>query len=111
MELIIIILFLLVVFLFYKVNLLQKHITVLSFSDKNINKLLVRKEIITPTEFDIVVNESIGDMYEGDGNKIIKAAKDLGIHVPEYMDDEKLEAYVKSQELKRKNAATPYSEF
>ncbi len=110
MEIVVIILSLLVVFLLYKISLLNKHITVLSFSQKNINKLLINKKVILPEEIERIVNESIGNMYAEEGKKIIKSAKSLGINIPEYMDDEKLNEYIKSQELKRMEREIPLTD-
>ena len=101
MTLIIIILFVFVVILFYKVGILHKHINVLSFSEKNIDKLLIKKKIIKISEIETVVNESIGDMPEDIGNKIIEDAKSMGIVIPKYMDDGELKKYIETQELKR----------
>jgi hypothetical protein len=101
MEISIIILFAIVMFLFYKINLLNKHLTVLSFSEKNINKLLVKKGIINLSEVDVVINETIGELDEDIGNKIIKNAKDIGIFIPGYMDEESLKKYLEEQERKR----------
>ena len=103
MEIAIIFLFLLVAFLFYKVSLLNKHLSVLTFSKKIINKLLLKKGFVKQSEIDIVINESIGDMSEDVGNKIIKNAKDIGISIPKYMDEEELEKYIEKEESKRKN--------
>ena len=110
MEIAVIILFVIVVVLFYKVNLLNKHLTVLSFSEKTINKLLVKKELIKPSEINVVINETIGDMYEDVGNKIIKNAKDIGISIPKYMDEKELKKYIEKQELKRINGSMPYTD-
>lgn len=110
MEIAIIILFVIVAVLFYKINLLNKHLTVLSFSEKTINKLLVKKELIKPSEIDVVINEAIGDMHEDVGNKIIKNAKDIGISIPKYMDEEELKKYLERQELKRANDRLSYTD-
>lgn len=110
MEIAIIILFVLVLVLFYKVSSLNKHLTVLSFSERTINKLLVKKELIKPSDIDIVINESIGDMHEDVGNKIIKNAKDIGISIPKYMDEEELKKYIEKQELKRVNDSISFTD-
>jgi len=110
MEIAIIILFVIVAVLFYKINLLSKHLTVFSFSEKIINKLLVKKELIKPSEIDVVINEAIGDMHEDIGNKIIKNAKDIGISIPKYMDDEELKKYIEKQELKRVDDNMSYTD-
>lgn len=101
MEFIIFILSILVLALIYKVRLLTRHLIVLSFSNKNINKLLVKNELITESEIDIVINESIGDMDPEEGDRLIKYAKSIGIRIPEYMGEEDLEEYVKVQQVKR----------
>lgn len=110
MEISIIILFVIVMVLFYKINLLSKHLNVLSFSEKTINKLLVKKELIRLSEIDVVINETIGDMYGDIGDKIIKDAKDIGIFIPKYMDEEELKKYIEKQESKRMNDSTSYTD-
>lgn len=110
MEITIIILFVLVLVLFYKVSSLSKHLTVLSFSERTINKLLVKKELIKSSDIDIVINESIGDMDEDVGNKIIKNAKDIGISIPKYMDDDELKKYIEKRELKRANDSISFTD-
>lgn len=110
MEIIIVILFVIVAFLFYKINLLGKHLSVLSFSEKTINKLLVKKGLIKPSEIDVVINEAIGDMHEDVGNKIIKNAKEIGIIIHEYMDEEELRKYIKEQNAKRINDRISYTD-
>ena len=98
MELVTVILSVLVIALFYKVGLLNKRITVLSFAERNMNKLLVKKELVKPAEIDMMTNESIGKMPEEDGNKIIRYARDIGIFIPNYMNEEELEKYSKKHE-------------
>lgn len=110
MELIILILFVLLVALFYKVRKLDEHLTVLSFSFRNISKLLVKKKFIQTSEIDAITNESIGDMPEDDGNELIKSAKSMGITIPEYMDAEKLKRYTEKQESERKKRETSFTD-
>lgn len=110
METTIVILFVIVAVLFYKINLLNKHLSVLSFSEKTINKLLVKKELIKPSEIDVIINETIGDMDQDTGNKIIKNAKAIGIFIPKYMDEDELEKYIEKQEIKRMNDSISYTD-
>jgi hypothetical protein len=85
-------------------------LTVLSFSEKTISKLLVKKELIKPAEIDVVINEVIGDVHEDVGNKIIKDAKDIGISIPKYMDEKELKKYVEKQESKRVNDTLSFTD-
>lgn len=101
MIFIILTLAILVLALLYKVRLLTRHLVVLSFSQRNINKLLVKNELITESDIDIIINESIGDMDPEEGNRLIKYAKSIGIKIPEYMEEKALEDYVKTQQLNR----------
>lgn len=110
MEIFATILVISVVILSLKVRKLKQQLVVLSFSEKLINKLLVKKGLITSSEIDIITNEAIGDMPEDDGNKIIKCAKSLGVMIPKYMDEEELMKYVETQELKRGNAQISYTD-
>jgi len=110
MEIIIVILIIIIIVLSYKVHKLSNHLTVLSFSVRNINKLLVKKNLITLSEIDTVINESIGDMDENVGNKIIKSAKDIGITIPKYMGESELEKYLKEQELKRVDRSISFTD-
>lgn len=110
MNLLIIILIIAVVGLYLKLRNLQQYLIVTSFSESLINKLLVKNGLVTPSEIDIITNEIIGDMAEADGNKIIKAAKSIGIIIPEYMDEQKLKSYVKAQELRRGNSQISYTD-
>src|SRR3989338_2791509 len=103
MEILIVILFTLVILLFYKVGKLNKHLVVLSFVERNINKLLVKKGTIKSSDIDIVMNESIGGMPENTGNTIIDYAKSIGVTIPKYMDEEELGKYLREQEQKKKN--------
>lgn len=103
METIIVIQFLLIAILFYKVRKLTRILTTLDFLENNINKLLINKKIIKNSEIEIMANESIGNMPELDGNRIIKYAKSIGITIPEFMNDEELKKYVEKQEIKRRN--------
>jgi hypothetical protein len=105
MVFIIILLSILIGVLFYDLSKLRKHVSVLSFSYKAINRVLVKKEVITPSEMDISINELIGDMYQEDGNTIIKQAKSIGITIPPYMNTEELAQYIETQELRRKRDA------
>ncbi len=110
MEIILVILSILIIILFYKVGVLNKHLSVFSFSEKNINRLLVKKEIIKPSEIYIIINESIGDMHEDIGNKIIKNAKSIGIDIPKYMDKDELKKYIEKQELKRRSEQVSFTD-
>jgi hypothetical protein len=110
MEILIIILVVITVILYLKVKKLEKHLTVLSFSDKLINKLLVKNNLILPSEIDIITNEVIGDMHEDEGNKIINSAKSIGIIIPKYMNEEQLNEYVETQEFKRRNNQISYTD-
>jgi hypothetical protein len=102
MEILFAITALLLLVLFYKIKVLNRQLIVLSFSQRNINKLLIKKKLINATDIDIIVNESIGSMRGDESDRIIKSAKSLGIHIPDYMDDEDLKIYVENKELKRR---------
>src|SRR3989344_2982667 len=110
MELIIIILFAFIVIIFYKIRTLNKRLTGFLFLERNIYRLLVKKKIIKLSEINTIINESIGDMFEDDGNKIIKYAKDIGITIPGYMDEKNLNEYIEKQELKRKYDKMSYTD-
>jgi len=110
MEIITTILFVLVGILFYRILTLEKRVNVNSFSDRAVNKLLVKKEIIDQSEIETIINESIGDMPEDAGNKIIKDAKSIGINIPKYMDEGELEKYIENQKLKRMESQISYTD-
>ena len=110
MEIVILGLSIIVIVLSYKVFLLKKHTTVISFYEKNLLKLLIKKGFINLSEFDVTINESIGDMDERVGNQIIKSAKSIGIVIPKYMSDEDLAEYIKNQERKRAQANMSFTD-
>lgn len=110
MEILIIILIVIIANLYFRLGKLEKHLAVLSFSERLINKLLVRKNLISLSEIDIMTNEVVGDMPEDDGNKIISYAKSLGIVIPKYMDEEQLKRYLEAQRIKRKDNQLSYSD-
>ena len=110
MELTIIILSILVALLFYKIRMLNKHLAVLSFAERNINKLLVKKGLIKTADIDTIINESIGDMPEDTGNELIKSAKSIGVIIPKYMDKEELKVCIENQELRRRNAEISFTD-
>ncbi len=101
MEIIITILCVLVIYLLYTIKRVSKCFDILFFSVGNINKLLIKKGLIEKSEIDIILNETIGDMSKEEGDKIIKNAKDIGIKIPKYMDEEELKQYVEMQKAKR----------
>jgi len=103
MEILVLVLLIAITFFLYKkIIMLQKHLELTSFSEKVLNRLLVKKGVIESSEIDIAINEAIGDMYEDQGTKLIKNAKVIGVNLPKYMDDKELEVYVQQQETNRK---------
>jgi hypothetical protein len=89
---------------------LEKYISVLSFFEKLINKLLVKKNLISLSEIDVITNETIGNIPKEDGDRIIKYAKKIGINIPKYMDNDQLKRYIEEQEMKRRNRQMSYSD-
>lgn len=90
--------------------MLNKHLTILSFAERNTNKLLVKKGIIKTSDIDAQINESIGNMPESVGNEIIKSAKSIGITIPKYMDDDELKTYIASEERRRREATLSFTD-
>lgn len=110
MEILIIILIGAIILIYLKLRKIQNHLTVLSFWEKITSNLLLKKGLTTPSELDVAINESIGNMPEEDGNRIIQSAKNIGITIPNYMNEEELKIYVEKQEQTRRSREISFSD-
>ncbi len=99
-----------IAFLFYKINMLSKQLSVLSFTEACTRKLLLKKELIKASEHETIINEIIGDMDPDVGDKIIENAKDIGIIIPKYMGEDELKEYIEKQEFNRVRGHLSYTD-
>ncbi len=85
----------------YQISALRRQIVVMDFSNRSVQRLLIKKNIISASEIDIATNELIGDMLPDEGENIRESAKKMGITIPEYMEKDDLEIYIRNNEERR----------
>jgi hypothetical protein len=106
MLIIFIVLISLNVLIYLDLRRVKNQLVVLTFMNRINSGLLFKKGVIKFSEFDIAINDAIGNMPEDAGNRIIEAAKSIGITIPNYLDEDELKLYLEKQELKRAGGVT-----